>query len=81
MQRGQSTVEYTALLVVVLITACALVRFSTPVQRLAIDVVHAIVARPHRQTPSHPGHAPPRHHRPAVHRCLCQLPSAPSGRD
>jgi hypothetical protein len=71
MQRGQSTIEYAALLVVVLITACALVRFSTPVERLGLDLVHALLARPHHTAPVRSGHAPPRHHRPAVHRCLC----------
>lgn len=83
MQRGQSAIEYTGLLVVVLITACALVRFSTPIERLATDLAHAVVARPHR--PGHPrsGHAPTRHHRPAVHRCLCPIPaqSGPSADD
>jgi hypothetical protein len=75
MQRGQSTIEYAALLVVVLITACALVRFSTPVERLATDLVHVLVTRPHRNVPHHRvSPSRPGHHRPATHRCLCPFP-------
>src|SRR4029079_829642 len=36
MQRGQSTVEYLALVLLVLVAACALVRFHTPVEGMAV---------------------------------------------
>jgi hypothetical protein len=76
MQRGQSTIEYAALLVVVLITACALVRFSTPVERLATDLVRAVVGHPQRAAPHHRvSPSASRHRRPATHHCLCPLPA------
>jgi hypothetical protein len=72
MQRGQAAIEYSALLMGALLVACALVQFATPVERLALDLAHALVA-PHRHPARRPAAARTarRHPRPPVHRCLC----------
>ncbi len=73
MPRGQATVEYVTLVTVLLIGACLLVRFETPVQTLAEAVAHAVAA-PHRHPAvrPHPAvHRPHGPHRPVVHHCLC----------
>jgi hypothetical protein len=73
MQRGQSTVEYLALVLLVLVAACALVRFHTPVEGMAIDLAQAVSGhgRPHlvhrRRAPRH--HED--HRRPDDRTCLC----------
>jgi hypothetical protein len=73
MQRGQATVEYLALTLVLLISGCLLVRFQTPVGSLARALAHA-VAPAHRRAPAHrPSghrHGPPKH---LSHPCLCPL--------
>jgi hypothetical protein len=73
MPRGQATVEYVTLVTVLLIGACLLVRFETPVQTLAGAVAHAVAA-PHRHPAVRPHRAVHRPHapqRPVVHHCLC----------
>ena len=73
MQRGQSTVEYLALVLLVLVAACALVRFHTPLEGLAVDLAQAVSGRGHhhlvhqRRAPRH--HEGPR--RPADRSCVC----------
>jgi len=73
MQRGQSTVEYLALVLLVLVAACALVRFHTPVEGMAIDLAQAVSGNGRRHL-VHQRRAP-RHHeghrRPADRRCVC----------
>jgi hypothetical protein len=75
MQRGQSTVEYLALVLLVLVAACALVRFHTPVEGMAIDLAQAVSGHGRRH-PVHQRRAP-RHHeghrRPADRRCVCPV--------
>jgi hypothetical protein len=72
MQRGQSTVEYLALVLLVLVAACALVRFHTPVEGMAVDLAQAVSGRGRRhlvhqrRPPHHEGHR-----RPADRRCTC----------
>ena len=80
MRRGQATIEYAALLAAVLIAGCLLVRFATPVERLALDLARAVLAlpRPHRQAPRHrraPSH--PAHH--PRHPCQCPFSAQSSG--
>lgn len=78
MERGQATVEYSALTTLALVAACALVQFTTPVAGLASDLVHILVPRV--------DHAP-RHHtsqtshrrRPRTHQCLCGSPPPQPG--
>jgi hypothetical protein len=78
-ERAQATVEYAALVVVALIAACLLVRFATPAERIALDIAHAVTARP-RQSRVHPFRSPARRtHRPASHPCLCPLPKPRAG--
>jgi hypothetical protein len=73
MQRGQSTVEYLALVLLVLVTACALVRFHTPLEGMAVDLARAVSGRG-RHHLVHQRRAP-RHHeehrRPADRSCVC----------
>jgi EAL domain-containing protein (putative c-di-GMP-specific phosphodiesterase class I) len=58
MQRGQSTVEYAALVLLALVVACSLVRFHTPVEAFATDLAHALTAHPRRhRVVRHPAHA------------------------
>jgi len=73
MQRGQSTVEYLALVLLVLVAACALVRFHTPLEGMAVDLAEAVSGHGRRHL-VHPRRAP-RHHaghrRPADRSCVC----------
>jgi len=73
MQRGQSTVEYLALVLLVLVTACALVRFHAPLEGMAVDLAQAVSGRG-RHHLAHPRRAP-RHNqgprRPADRSCVC----------
>ena len=74
MERAQATVEYAALVVVALIAACLLVRFATPAERIALDIAHAVTARP-RPVRTYTSRSPARHkQRRASHPCLCPLP-------
>jgi hypothetical protein len=58
--QGQATVEYLGLVLVGLVVACLLVRAATPVEQLAMAMVHAIVPARHR---AHPAKPPVRHRR------------------
>jgi len=73
MQRGQSTVEYLALVLLVLVAACALVRFHTPLEGMGVDLAQAVSGHGRRHL-VHPPRAP-RHHeghrRPADRSCVC----------
>jgi ABC-type nickel/cobalt efflux system permease component RcnA len=60
MNQGQATIEYLALVLVGLVAACLLVRTATPVEQLALAVVHAIVPVRHRAPPV--SHKPKQHH-------------------
>jgi hypothetical protein len=74
MQRGQSTVEYCALVLLALVVACSLVRFHTPVESLAADVARAVTA--HRRAHHvirHPAHGRGHRRRPADRRCFCPI--------
>ena len=44
MQRGQATAEYLGLVLLLLVCACALVRFHTPVQSLAGELARRRLA-------------------------------------
>jgi hypothetical protein len=72
-QRGQSTVEYLALVLLVLVAACALVRFHTPVEGMAVDLAQAVSGHGRRHLVHQ--RRPPRHHeghgRPADRSCVC----------
>ena len=48
MQRGQATAEYLGLVLLVLVCACALVQFHTPVRSLAGDLARIVEHRPAR---------------------------------
>jgi len=78
-ERAQATVEYAALVVVALIAACLLVRFATPAERIALDIAHAVTARP-RPVRAHPSRSPvTRTHGRVSHPCLCPLLKPRSG--
>jgi len=63
MNQGQATVEYLGLILAGLVVACLLVRAATPVEQLALAVVHSIVPAHHRAHPSwHPAKHRRRHH-------------------
>jgi hypothetical protein len=77
MQRGQSTVEYLALVLLVLVAACALVRFHSPLEGIAVDLAEAVSGRgrrhlvQQRRAPrQHEGHR-----RPADRNCVCPFPA------
>ena len=73
MQRGQSTVEYLALVLLVLVAACALVRFHTPLEGMAVDLAQAVSGHGRRHL-VHRRRVPRRHvghRRPADRSCVC----------
>jgi hypothetical protein len=71
MNQGQATVEYLGLVLAGLVVACLLVQAATPVEQLALAVVHTVVPARHRVHPI----APHPHHRGTHHRkkppCTC----------
>lgn len=73
MQRGQATVEYVALAFLILIGACILVTYHTPVAKLAKELAQALDGRPPKPKVigrPHPHKGPSR----TVERpCLCPL--------
>jgi hypothetical protein len=74
MQRGQTTAEYLGLVLLILVCACALVRFHTPVRSLAGELARIVEHRPAR--PSSPARRRRRHahthpHTPPDRACLC----------
>jgi len=75
MQRGQSTVEYLALVLLVLVAACALVRFHTPVEGMAVDLARAVSGQTRRHLVHHRRAPRPHegHRRPADRSCVCPL--------
>jgi hypothetical protein len=73
MQRGQATLEYAALAFLILIGACLLVTYHTPVSKLAKELAQALDGRPPKPKVTgrpHPHRGPSR----TVERpCLCPL--------
>ncbi|MGH3138392.1 MAG: hypothetical protein ACRDQE_01545 [Gaiellales bacterium] len=77
MSRGQATVEYTLLGVMLIVAVCLLVRYATPVAEMAKAVAHAVSHRPvHHRLHTPVGHRRPPHRRPAP--CLCPFGPRPS---
>ena len=69
--------EYLGLCLAILIGACVLVRFSTPVDDLAASLVRTLA--PHRSAPVHrqPRIRPRRPAHRVPHPCLCPVHSPP----
>jgi hypothetical protein len=81
-QRAQASVEYLLLVSAILVGACLLVRFQTPVRAVATAVVHAVTGHARHPSPTLHRHHP---HRPPTrrpHPCLCaaRLVSQPASR-
>ena len=74
MTQGQATIEYLALVLVGLVVACLLVRAATPVEQLAMAVVHTFVPERHRAPPVFHRARQHRTRRRVVHPCLCRFP-------
>jgi hypothetical protein len=72
-QRGQATVEYLGVVLLALVCACALVRFHTPVQRLAGDIARIVEHRGRTPAPPRRAHGAVARHarRPPDGACLC----------
>jgi hypothetical protein len=80
MQRAQASVEYLLLVSAILVGACLLVRFQTPVQAVATAVVHAVSGHEQRAPGQSGRHHPHRSPTRRPHPCLCQFgPSGPAG--
>ncbi len=72
MNRAQASVEYLLLCVALILVACLLVRFQSPVTAIARSVEAAMVAHPRPRHP-HRGH-PGQHHPSPRHACWCAAP-------
>jgi hypothetical protein len=73
MERGQATIEYAALGLLVCVGACILVTFHTPVEQLARQLARALDGRPPKPRITgrpHPHRGPSAR---ADHPCLCPL--------
>jgi hypothetical protein len=71
-ERAQATVEYAALVLMVVAACCLLVRFATPVEDIGRALLDPLLpdrpAAPHVQ---HRQPRPPRPRMPRPHRCYC----------
>jgi len=71
-ERAQATVEYAALVLMVVAACCLLVRFATPVEDIGRALLDPL--RPDRPAAPHaerPRHRSPRPRTPRPHRCYC----------
>lgn len=73
MQRAQASVEYLLLASAILVGACLLVRFQTPVRAVATAVVHAVAGHQRHDRGLLGGHHPHRSPTRHPHPCLCRF--------